>query len=93
MKRVFGNRVVIEPIMEEQTTASGILIPGKDKQKKLIGKVIAVGTGLILNNGTRMPMEIEVGSTIMYRQYAGLNIKEDGKDYIVLEANDVIAEI
>ena len=93
MKQVFGNRVVVRPILEDEKTVSGIIVPTKKGQQKMIGEVVMVGKGLLLNDGTRAPMDIEVGMKIIYRQYAGLQILDGEDKLLLLEANDVIAEV
>lgn len=94
MKQVFGNRVAIEPIIDtEEKTASGIILTNKKGQKKLIGKVIAVGKGLMLQDGSRAEMDIKVGMTVIYKQYAGVSVKDEDREIIVMDAGDVIAEV
>jgi chaperonin GroES len=94
IKRLFGNRIAIEPVIDrEEKTATGIILTSKKGTEKLYGKVVAVGEGLMLNDGTRAPIPVQVGSTIIYRQYAGTQIKDGGKKLLVLDMSDVIAEI
>ena len=94
IKQLFGNRVAIEPIIdEEETTRSGIILTNKKGTKKLIGKVIAVGNGLILQDGTRAKIEITPGMTVIYNQYAGMQVNDGEKEFIILNASDVIAEV
>lgn len=94
MKQLFGNNVAIEPILEEDDkTVGGIVIPGKKGQQRQLGKVVAVGKGLLLNNGKRAPMDIEVGMTVIYRQYAGIQVLDGEKKLLVMSAKDVIAEV
>ena len=93
MKQLFGNNVANEPILEEDDkTVGGILIPGKKGQQRQLGKVVA-GKGLLLNNGKRAPMDIEVGMTVIYRQYAGIQVLDGEKKLLVMSAKDVIAEV
>jgi len=94
VKQVFGNRVAIEPIIDmEEKTASGIILTNKKGQKKLIGKVIAVGKGLMLQDGSRAEMDIKVGMTVIYKQYAGVSVMDNDREIIVMDAGDIIAEV
>ena len=94
IKQLFGNRVAIKPLKdEEEKTMGGIVIPGKKGKKRLIGEVVAVGKGLILNDGTHAEMDIAVGMNVLYKQYAGISIDENGEEVLRLNAGDIIAEI
>ena len=85
------DRVLIEPIEQEEKTAGGILIPDSAKEKPQKGKVKAVGTGRVLDNGTKVPLEIKVGQTILYGKYSGNQIKVDGREYLIVRESDVYA--
>ena len=93
IKQVFGNRVVIDPVLEEEVTSTGIIVPSKKGQQKHIGKIIAVGKGLLLNNGERAPMDFKEGMLVIYKQYAGLQIQDGEESYLILDAGDIIAEV
>lgn len=94
IKTLFGNQVAIRPIVEkEEKSAGGIVIPGKKGTQKLIGEVVAVGSGMMLNDGTRAPMDIKKGMKVVYRQYAGVNIVDEEETLLVLSASDIIAEV
>lgn len=86
-----GNRVVIEPIEEEQTTASGIILPETAKEKPQKGTVLAVGPGLRLENGERQEMSLKVGDRVLYGKYAGTEIKDRDRTLIVIKEDDVLA--
>ena len=86
-----GDKVVVEVIDEPQTTASGIVLPDSAKEKSQRGKVIAVGSGKLLDNGERVPLEVKVGDTIVFAKYGGTEIDLGGKDLMILSERDVHA--
>ena len=81
-----ADRVLIEPVAAEQTTASGIIIPDTAKEKPQRGKVIAVGTGK-----PDEPMTVSVGDTVLYGKYAGTEISVKGNDYLIMKESDILA--
>jgi chaperonin GroES len=83
-----ADRVLIEPVAAEQTTASGIIIPDTAKEKPQKGQVIAVGNGK-----ADEPMTVKVGDTVLYGKYAGTEISVEGKDYLIMRENDILAII
>ena len=84
-----GDRVVIKPLEAEEKTASGIVLPDKAKEKPQEGEVMAVGTGRLLDNGTRVEMEVAVGDRVLFSKYAGTEIKIDGKEYLIMRQDDI----
>lgn len=93
LKPIFDN-IVVKKISMEEKTKSGIVLPETiDKEKPQQGEVIAVGTGKILDNGTRSQMEVKVGDKVLFRKYAPDEIKIDGEEYLVMTQTDVIAII
>jgi chaperonin GroES len=93
LKPIFDN-IVVKKISMEEKTKSGIVLPDTiDKEKPQQGEVIAVGTGKILDNGTRSQMEVKVGDKVLFRKYAPDEIKIDGEEYLVMTQSDVIAII
>ena len=87
-----GDRLVVEPIEAEETTASGILLPETAKEKPQEGKVIAAGPGKLDDSGKRVEMEVKVGDIVLYAKYAGTEIKLDGNDKVlILKESDVLA--
>ena len=87
-----GDRLVVEPIEAEDTTASGILLPETAKEKPQEGKVIAAGPGKLDDSGKRVQMEVKVGDIVLYAKYAGTEIKLDGPDKVlILKESDVLA--
>jgi chaperonin GroES len=88
-----GDRLVVERIEQEDKTAGGIIIPETAKEKPKQAKVLAVGPGAKDENGKRIQMDVEVGDIVLFTQWAGSEIKIDGKDYLVLKESDVIGLI
>jgi chaperonin GroES len=86
-----GDKVVVEVIDEPQTTASGIVLPDSAKEKSQRGKVIAVGTGKLLDNGQRVPLEVSVGDTVVFAKYGGTEIDLGGKELMILSERDIHA--
>jgi chaperonin GroES len=89
--RPLGDRVVVKPVEREEKTKSGIVIPDTVKEKPQEGIVEAVGTGRILDNGTRVPMELEVGDRVVYARYSGSEFKVDDVEYLIIPETDVLA--
>ena len=89
-----GERLVIEAIEQDETTASGILIPETAKEKPQEAKVLAAGPGRLDDNGKRVTMEVKVGDRVLYSKYGGTEIKlEDNKKVLILRESDVLALI
>ena len=93
MLKPLGDRVVIELVAQEEKTASGIVLPDTAKEKPSEGKIVAVGTGRILENGERVGMEVSEGDHIIFSKYAGTEIKYEGKEYLILRESDILAVI
>jgi chaperonin GroES len=85
-----GDRVIVEPIAKEETTASGIVLPETAKEKPQEGRVIAVGSGR-LEDGKRVPLEVQEGNKVIFSKYAGTEVKYDGKEYLIMRENDILA--
>ena len=85
-----GDRVVLRQVEAEETTASGIVLPGQAQEKPQQAEVIAVGPGGVVN-GKEVKMEVEVGNTVIYSKYAGTEVKMDGTEYIIVKQNDILA--
>ncbi|HBY92838.1 MAG: co-chaperone GroES [Ardenticatenaceae bacterium] len=89
-----GDRVIVEPIEREETTASGIVLPETAKEKPQEGKVIAVGAGKKNDDGTRVPLDVEVGERVIYAKYAGTEFKLDGDNKVlILKESDILAKV
>jgi len=85
------DRIIIEAAAKEEKTASGIILPESAQEKPLKGKVLAVGPGKRLDNGKLAELDVNEGDTVLYGKYAGTEITVDGKDYIILRGEDVLA--
>ncbi len=89
--RPLGTKVVVEPSEKEEKTAGGIVLPDTAQQKSIEGKVIAVGKGRTLDDGTVVPLGVSVGQTVIYSKYGGTEIKLEGKDYVILDEDQIYA--
>lgn len=87
------DRIVVQANEAETTTASGIVIPDTAKEKPQEGTVLAVGPGRVDDSGKRIPIDVNVGDTVLYSKYGGTEVKYGGEDYLVLSARDVLAVI
>jgi len=88
-----GDRVVIELVESEEKTASGIVLPDTAKEKPQEGKVVAVGTGRVLDSGERVALEVKEGDRIIFSKYAGTEVKYEGTEYLILRESDILAVI
>ena len=89
-----GNRLIVSPIDEEETTASGIVLPDTAKEKPQRGKVLAVGDGKWDDGGDkRVPLDVSEGDEVLYSKYGGTEIKVEGDDLLVLREDDVLAVV
>ncbi|NLY92131.1 MAG: co-chaperone GroES [Firmicutes bacterium] len=86
-----GERIVIKVLESEEKTKSGIVLPDTAKEKPQMGEVLAVGSGKVLENGQKLPMEVKVGDKVLFAKYAGTEVKLDGEEYMVLKESDVLA--
>jgi chaperonin GroES len=86
-----GNRVVVEPIEQEDITPSGIVLPETAKEKPQKGKVLSVGPGDRDEDGKRIPMDVSEGDTVLFAKYSGTEIKVDGKKLLILRESDLLA--
>ena len=88
------DRIVVQPLDAEQTTASGLVIPDTAKEKPQEGEVLAVGPGRWNDDGDeRIPLDVKVGDRVLYSKYGGTEIKHGGEEYLILSARDVLAVI
>src|SRR5947199_4402354 len=89
-----GDRLIVRAIEEEETTASGIVLPDTAKEKPQKGKVLAVGDGKVNEDtGKRTPLDVSEGDEVLYSKYGGTEIKVDGEDLLVLRESDVLAKV
>jgi chaperonin GroES len=89
--RPLSDRVWIEPIEREETTASGIILPETAKEKPQEGKVLAVGPGVRNEEGKRQPLDVKVGNRVLFAKYAGTEIKQNGTKYLIMRESDILA--
>ena len=86
------DRIVVQPLDAEQTTASGLVIPDTAKEKPQEGEVLAVGPGRFNEDGDgRIPLDVAVGDKVIYSKYGGTEVKYSGEEYLILSARDILA--
>ena len=88
--RPLHDRVVVEPLGEEEKTAGGIIIPDTAKEKPMQGKVIAVGPGARGEDGKLSPMDVKKGNRVLYGKWSGTEVKIDGKDLLIMKESDIM---
>ncbi len=88
-----NDRVLVKRVDVEEKTAGGLFIPETAKEKPSRGEVIAVGSGRVLDNGTRLPLEVKAGDIVIFGKYAGSEIKIDGIEHLVLREEDILAVV
>jgi chaperonin GroES len=89
-----GDRVIVKPAEAEEQTKSGLFIPDTAKEKPQRGEVVAVGEGKLKDDGTRVAIDVKVGDTVIYSKYGGSEVKIDGVEYKILDAErDIIAVV
>lgn len=86
-----GNRVVVEPLEQEEITAGGIVLPETAKEKPQQGMVLSIGPGDRDEDGKRIPMDVKVGDKVLFAKYSGTEMKLDGKKLLVLRESDLLA--
>jgi chaperonin GroES len=91
--RPLHDRVIVQRIEEEEKTKGGIIIPDTAKEKPQEGKVIAVGTGKILENGTKLSLDVKVGDKILFGKYSGTEIKIEGDEFLMMREDDILGVI
>lgn len=91
MLRPIGDKVVVEVFEEEEKTAGGIFLPDTAKKKPQEGRVVAVGPGRVLQDGTRAPMSVKVGDRVIFSKYGGNEVEVDGKEYTILDEDQIYA--
>ena len=87
-----GDRVVLKQLVAEETTKSGIVLPGQAKEKPQQAEVVAVGPGGVVD-GKEVKMEVKVGDNVIYSKYSGTEVKLDDEEYIIVKQNDILAVI
>lgn len=91
--RPLGDRVVVEPVEQESTTASGLVLPETAKEKPQQGKVVAVGLGKKDDDGDRITLDVSEGDTVLFAKYAGTEIKLDGTKVLIMKESDILGII
>ena len=87
------DRIIVKRIEEEEKTKGGIIIPDSAKEKPMEGEVIAVGSGKVLDNGTKQPLEVKEGDRILFGKYAGTEVKIDGVEHLIMREDDILGII
>jgi chaperonin GroES len=88
-----GDRLIVKAVEEDETTASGIVLPDTAKEKPQKGKVLAVGDGKLDDDGKRIPLDVAEGDVVIYSKYGGTEVKYDGKELLLLNARDILAVV
>ncbi len=88
-----GDRLIVKAVEEEETTASGIVLPDTAKEKPQKGKVLAVGEGGRNDSGERVPIDVATGDEVLYSKYGGTEVNVDGEELLVLRESDVLAKV
>ena len=89
--RPLHDRLLVRRIEEKETVRGGIIIPDTAKEKPQEGEVLAAGNGKMLDNGTKVPLEVKVGDKILFGKYSGTDIKIDGQEVLILREDEVLA--
>lgn len=84
------DRVIVKPEEAEETTAGGIVLPGSAQEKPMMGKIVAVGCGKLLDNGKRAKVAVKKGETVLYGKYAGSDVEVDGTEYKILRESEIL---
>jgi len=88
--RPLQDRIIVERLEEETTTAGGIIIPDSAKEKPQMGKVIAVGKGKMNSEGTYLPLDVKADDKVLFSKYAGTDIKLEGKEFLIMREDDIL---
>jgi len=91
--RPLQDRVIVKRVDEEEKTSGGIIIPDTAKEKPMEGEVVAVGGGKILDNGTKVPMDVKAGDRVLFGKYAGTEVKIDGVEHLIMREDDILGII
>ena len=91
--RPLHDRLLVRRIEEKETVKGGIIIPDTAKEKPQEGEVIAAGNGKVLENGTKVPLDVKAGDKILFGKYSGTDIKIDGQEYLILREDEVLAVV
>lgn len=91
--RTLDDRVVVQPLDAEETTAGGIVLPGSAQEKPQRGTVLAVGPGKLLDSGARAELSVTIGDEVIYGKYGGSDIEIDGEEYKILRESEILAKV
>ena len=91
--RPLQDRVLVERLEEERKTAGGIIIPDNNTEKPAEGRVVSVGPGRLLDDGSHRAVDVKEGEKVLFGKYAGTEVKVDGKDYIIMKEDDLLGVI
>ncbi len=86
-----GDRIVVKVLTQEEKTKGGIVIPDTAKEKPQEGDVLAIGSGRVLENGQKLPLEVKKGDKILFSKYGGTEVKIEGEDLLILSERDILA--
>jgi chaperonin GroES len=89
--RPLGDKVIVKRLEAEERTAGGIVLPDAAKEKPKQGKVISVGNGKLLDNGTRSQMQVKKGDKVLFTSYAGSEVKVAGDEYLIMDESEIMA--
>jgi len=91
--RPLADKVLVERVEAENKTVGGIVLPDSAKEKPQKGKVVSVGEGKLLDDGTRRKTQVKKGDLVLFTSYAGTEVKVDGKEYLIMSESDIMAVI
>lgn len=91
--RPLADKVLVQRLEAENKTAGGIVLPDTAKEKPQRGKIVSVGGGKLLDDGTRKKMQVKKGDVVLFTSYAGTEVKIDGKEYLIMDESDIMAVI
>jgi chaperonin GroES len=91
--RPLQDRIIVKRIEEEEKTRGGIIIPDTAKEKPMEGEVIAVGSGIVLENGTKQTPEVKKGDRVLFGKYSGTEVKIDGVEHLIMREDDILGII
>ncbi len=91
--RPLADKVLVQRLEAETKTSGGIVLPDSAKEKPQRGKIVSVGTGKLLDDGTRQKVQVKKGDMVLFTSYAGTEVKIDGKEYLIMDESDIMAVI
>ena len=91
--RPLGEKVLVKRLEAEEKTAGGIVLPDAAKEKPKRGKIVAVGNGKLLDDGSRSKLQVKVGDEVVFTSYAGTEVKLDGEEFMIMDQSDIMAVV